>query len=150
MSNRPAPNLIAAGQKAFGEYSAALKAFRARGELLITASRGLLEARRRYPNHREFGRWLRTSAYADLSKNDRAAMISIARNEAATARFLKDRPTLGAPVLIWRMVRRSMGKRATRAVKGNARDLPAKQTGRNVRPIVTSNDAKGGTHAHHR
>jgi hypothetical protein len=49
------PSAIGDGQKAVREYLAAMKAFRARRGLMLTAARGLLEARRRYPGNRDFG-----------------------------------------------------------------------------------------------
>jgi hypothetical protein len=110
MKASPTTDIIAAGQKAFGEYLTAQRAFRARGELLIKASRGLLCARERFKCNRDFSKWLNQSVYATISKHDRSCMLQIARNADEVAAFLKQHPSLGAPVLIWRMVRMKRAK----------------------------------------
>jgi hypothetical protein len=52
---------------------------------------GLAEAKRRYPALREFGAWLQDSPYADLNKDDRAALIKLGENwdDDLAARFAK-------------------------------------------------------------
>ena len=50
---------------------------------------GLAEAKRRYPKTTDFGEWLKNSAYADLGKDDRAALIRLGKNwdDDLAARF---------------------------------------------------------------
>jgi len=50
---------------------------------------GLAEARRRYPSDPLFGAWLKASRYADLNKDDRAALIRLGENwdDDLAARF---------------------------------------------------------------
>ncbi len=95
---------IEAGMAAMADINAAVKAFRDRQRLVLTAARGLLAARRQFPNNRDFGRWIQRSPYARLSKNDRASLISIGLHEKAVKPFL-EMTGMASPTLLWRTVR---------------------------------------------
>lgn len=68
---------------------------------------GLAEARRRYPADRDFGAWLAASAFAEMGKTDRAALIKLGQNwTAELASRIAELP-LCSPELIWRAVSES-------------------------------------------
>jgi hypothetical protein len=62
---------------------------------------GLAEAKRRFPALRAFGEWLKTSPYADVSRDDREALIKLGRNwtDELAAR-MAELPT-SSPRSIW-------------------------------------------------
>jgi len=68
---------------------------------IMPVSLGLLAARREYPGDVEFGRWLQTSPYNDLGKDDRSCYIKIAENKKIAARVLRS-PGSVSPEVIWK------------------------------------------------
>jgi hypothetical protein len=100
---------IAAGQSAIGEMLAIEAAFRARRSLVLIAARGLLEARRQHPCNRDFSKWLRSSEYRSLDRNERACLIAIARHEGELAPFMQANDGVVCPVGLWRRARRAIG-----------------------------------------
>jgi|GEM_PF-2665950 len=98
-------NTIDAGRQAMAEFNETVRAFRKRKRLILIAARGLLAARRQYPNHRLFHRWLASSPYADLSGHDRAALIQIGRHERQLRGFLAT-TGIAAPSLLWKTARK--------------------------------------------
>jgi hypothetical protein len=75
---------------------------------MLVAARGLLAARELNRDNQTFGRWLRSSAYRSLNKNERACLISIARNEQKLGAILKT-TNISSPVALWRRARRTLG-----------------------------------------
>lgn len=62
---------------------------------------GLAEAKRRYPALRDFGAWMKTSAFVDLGKTDRAALIKMGENWSdELLAFIMESPLI-SPRLIW-------------------------------------------------
>ena len=99
---------IDAGQRAIEEILSVQRAFRQRRRMIMVAAAGLLAAKKQNPCTRDFGRWLKRSSYADLSRHERASLIAIARNEKQIVKVLRANPGLSSPVLIWRRARRQM------------------------------------------
>ncbi|KRR11542.1 hypothetical protein CP49_18070 [Bradyrhizobium valentinum] len=89
------------------EFNATVRAFRKRKRLILVAAKGLLAARRQYPNNRTFHRWLKSSSYADLSGHDRAALIQIGRHEKRLRGFLAT-TGIAAPSLLWKTARKTI------------------------------------------
>lgn len=72
------PNdLVAVGETAVRAWMRGTRKLRAYIEPMAL---GLAEARKRYPGDTEFGVWLKGSAYADVGKNDRLALINLGEN----------------------------------------------------------------------
>jgi hypothetical protein len=62
---------------------------------------GLAEAKRRYPALRDFGAWMKTSAFVDLGKTDRAALIKMGQNWSDELLAFTMESPLISPRLIW-------------------------------------------------
>jgi len=95
---------IQTGSAAMAEFIDAVRVFRKRKQLVLTAARGLLAARCRYPNNREFHRWLRRTPYSAMTKHDRSALTQIGRHEWQVRRFLAT-TGIASPTLLWRTAR---------------------------------------------
>jgi len=68
------PNdLIAVGETAAHEFTRGTKRLK---EQIEPMALGLAEAKRRYPALIAFGEWVKASAYAEINKDDRAALIN--------------------------------------------------------------------------
>jgi hypothetical protein len=119
-------DIIATGEHAVAAYIEIRKQFRGRKRLIITAARGILQARRRYPDDRDFRRWLRASPFGALRRQDRNALISIAKNEKRLAAFFAETGS-GHPAAIWERGRRTMGDASASA--SSKRTLRAENAG---------------------
>ena len=73
-------SLIARGQEAV--KSLAGNSGQAVRDHLFEAGRGLMAARQNFLADTEFGAWLRSSAYSNMSENERAALINLGEFEA--------------------------------------------------------------------
>jgi hypothetical protein len=62
---------------------------------------GLAEARRRFPANQEFGAWLLSSAYGNLGRDDRAALIKIGENWCDEFADQIDAISSSSPEIIW-------------------------------------------------
>ncbi|MBT1509483.1 hypothetical protein KIP88_03115 [Bradyrhizobium sp. SRL28] len=81
------PNdLIAVGETAAREFTRGTKKLK---EQIEPMAHGLAEAKRRYPANIAFGAWVDSSAYAEVSHQDRAALIKLGENwdDEIAARF---------------------------------------------------------------
>ena len=81
-----ANDLVAVGEAAALDFTRGTKRLR---EHIEPMALGLAEARKRYPSDPLFGAWLRSSHYAEVNKDDRAALIKLGENwdEDLAARF---------------------------------------------------------------
>jgi hypothetical protein len=89
--------LIREGEAAVDDYNRSHE--RARKNI-IPMARGLLAARRKYPANQEFGDWLQTSAYRELEKDDRAALINIGQHEEWATKYIRTTKLI-SPRTIW-------------------------------------------------
>jgi hypothetical protein len=80
---------IKAGRRAMLELREIEGKFRARKSVMMIAARGLYQARCKYHDNRDLGRWLERSPYASLRPHEIASMLNLARNERQLAPFLK-------------------------------------------------------------
>ena len=81
------PNdLVTIGEEAAAVFLRGTKRLK---EQIEPMALGLAEAKRRYPHKPTFGAWLKTSAYAEIGKSDRAALIRLGKewNDDLAARF---------------------------------------------------------------
>lgn len=62
---------------------------------------GLAEARRRYPADRDFGAWLAASAFAEMGKNDRTALIKLGESWCVELAARIAKIPLSSPQLLW-------------------------------------------------
>jgi len=83
---------------------AAAERFGRSREQILPMARGLSAAKRKYPAKREFGNWLKGSAYSRIGDHDRAALLKIGEHldehEHVVVEFLT-RTHLVSPQLIW-------------------------------------------------
>lgn len=62
---------------------------------------GLAEARRRYPADRDFGAWLAASAFAEMGKNDRTALIKLGESWCVELAARIAKIPSSSPQLLW-------------------------------------------------
>ena len=81
-----ANDLITVGEDAARAF---VRGARRLKEQIAPMAHGLAEAKRRYPALTAFGEWVKTSAYADINKDDRAALVKLGENwdDDLAARF---------------------------------------------------------------
>jgi hypothetical protein len=85
----------------------AVERFNRSREQILPMAKGLLAAKRRYPATQKFNEWLRGSPYRRIGKQDRAALINLAKNENATAKFMASTDLI-SPQTIWAAVSREL------------------------------------------
>ena len=96
-----ANDLIVIGEAAALAFVRGTKTLR---EHIEPMALGLAEARRRYPADRDFGAWLGSSAFANVSHQDRAALIKLGKNWSDELAARVAEIDSYSPELIWRAV----------------------------------------------
>ena len=81
-------DLVAAGETAARAFVRGTQKLK---EHIEPMALGLAEAKQRYPKTNDFGEWLKNSPYAELNKDDRAALIKLGENwdDDLAARFVE-------------------------------------------------------------
>lgn len=101
VSNLDNMRLIREGEQAVDQYNRGLKNARAS---IMPMARGLCAAKHEYPATQDFGDWLHTSAYREIEKDDRAALIKIGEHEDFAAKYMRT-TRLISPESIWDAMR---------------------------------------------
>jgi hypothetical protein len=100
LETRIDPAIVDDDERLIIEGEAAAERFNRSREQILPMAKGLLAAKRRYPATQKFNEWLRGSPYRRIGKQDRAALINLAKNENATAKFLESTDLI-SPQTIW-------------------------------------------------
>jgi hypothetical protein len=99
-----ANDIVVIGEAAAREFVRGTKKLR---EHIEPMALGLAEARRRHPANQEFGVWLMNSGYADLGKDDRAALIKIGENWCDDFADRIEEIASSSPEILWSKLRPS-------------------------------------------
>jgi hypothetical protein len=121
---------------------AAAERFSKSREAILPMARGLAAARRKYPANREFGDWLKRSAYSKIGEHDRSDLINIGKeldkHEDVIVKFLND-TDLVSPQTIWAAIRKKLQPRPTvdpSCYDNNSGDDPIDATMRMDRKVL--------------
>jgi hypothetical protein len=91
-------DLVVIGEDAARAFTRGTKKLK---EHIEPMAHGLAEAKRRYPNNREFSSWLKSGAYSEISHQDRAALIKMGQNWSEEVAALIEQSLTASPRLIW-------------------------------------------------
>jgi hypothetical protein len=91
-------DLVAIGETAARAFVRGTKRLK---EQIEPMALGLAEAKRRYPNNREFSPWLKSGAYGEISHQDRAALIKMGQNWSDELTAHIEQSLSASPRVIW-------------------------------------------------